>query len=348
MDPTPYENPRFYFLALRILGIFGTLFNALTTYIILKHSPPVMRTYRYYLVFYQILSSSTSLILPLAKVEMFPPKTVLRLVILWPEGGAGIKAAMSLGMFVGIGFCTANTQCVVFKHNQLLPPHHRLRFHRTTYILLALFHYIGLPAVYLYGFQMGSADLVANSPLRGSILEQYPEYASIFLSPNIWIYNLSAKVPLFGVSIFEFMCILGICMSHQMVFVSALLLHSYHLLKRNTMMSESTKRLQKKLVQNLSMQVSIPGYTIVIPALTLTIATVAEVFVAPALANAMFLLFTCYGPVSSISIIAPSPTYRRKLFSLLARLPSGRDTSLISVEGRTRREPQKNSKRSFK
>ncbi|CAJ0928197.1 unnamed protein product, partial [Mesorhabditis belari] len=227
--------------------------------------------------------------------------------------GLNAKILQQIGT-IALGFLVySTTQCVFYRHQQLLSHKSRLhyRFWKNIAICIAVLHYIGIPSLGVVFFQFTDYEPSPQAKGLTDLLEKFPEYIWVKYDPDVLIAH-SNPVPPFQISSNAaiFVVILFVTFEVNLIF-GLLFWHAFYLLGQRSDLSERTKFLHRKMLFALFVQICVPFLTIAIPWALFAIVVETEWRISQDILNLGFLMSSLHAMISSICICLLTKPYKR-------------------------------------
>ncbi|CAJ0954035.1 unnamed protein product, partial [Mesorhabditis belari] len=215
-----------------------------------------------------------------------------------------------------------------------------LCFKASTWIFLIPVHYFVYLAVnYLIIANLGLVHLVESKEMQQQIVQDYPEYTYLLNDSDVWRPDYHRKI------VFPFnttMEVLDAANVYTTFFGVELgiggalaIVHSFFLLSEHRhILSEKTRKSQKKLLVALIIQTFIPFGMVGIPIILITILANLKIPVPQALINFGSFTLTIHGILGSVMILAFAEPYREPIARLIA-IPASTGTREVSTRRMT-------------
>ncbi|CAJ0576387.1 unnamed protein product, partial [Mesorhabditis spiculigera] len=252
-------DPQYYLKFLTYASVGGLLVNSFGIYIILFHSPPHFKTYRWHLLNYQICSTFCDVILGLCTAPVFfLPSAVGRPTGLFVKMGVSSGHQMTVASTFLHLILAATMHMFFYRWQMVVPNGSLLKFSRKvkaiiliiTYILFLTPHFILLPPTY--------QDQPSK---RIELVEDFPNYRDIVDLPDVIIFYSKNDMALAAYMFSE--TLLGGFLGCGMTWFW---LHTAFIFHQKGKYSNESKQLQyRKYLLNLSSQMTIPIVTILYP-----------------------------------------------------------------------------------
>ncbi|CAJ0576832.1 unnamed protein product, partial [Mesorhabditis spiculigera] len=296
MDYPVYEEPVLYLRIMKATGFVTTIINAGTLLLIFFASSKKIGKYRYFLLAYQITSASFEFMLKIAMVELFVPAPVLRMhQTIMP---IDVKICVLVALYVICAMTVATSLCIWYRHRQVLPLGHWAR--------------IGTFVIVCTKTEHGQGFILSNW------LEAHPGHEELRLIPDIWVADVASVLPLLETDALSVLSITSLVVFMKVSILGTIVyVHAFFMLRQAACtMSEKTRRLHRRLLILLIIQMGIPMLTLASPFVGLAL-VLHQNWPLPQVANhAVALVIGSHGWTSSMAIVLLTDSYRQYLFGI--------------------------------
>ncbi|CAJ0580072.1 unnamed protein product, partial [Mesorhabditis spiculigera] len=217
---------------------------------------------------------------------------------------ATFRVASILGLFINIGTAVV---IAVASPPSMRSYSYRFLWYQLRSTLLEVAIHVVEPQVFF------PAPIIRMTGKK--ILRLFPEYASLSDLSGVFYCDPLQPMPWIGVAPIYYICFIAFHITAAFLSVTSFLMfHSFHILNRTTTISEKTRRMQKKLMVYLALQIGVPLATLVTPWCFFSYAVVTRTIVNPAIHNFFFMVDGLHGTMSSIAVITLTEPYRKYVF----------------------------------
>ncbi|CAJ0569684.1 unnamed protein product, partial [Mesorhabditis spiculigera] len=195
-------------------------------------------------------------------------------------------------------------------------------------VLIFVGHFIFYDGLFVHTLSLGRVELGVGSITEG-ILERYPEYSFVLERSDLFAGDAAGIYPFTGLTMQMNACLIAFLMILEGNCVGGFMIaHSFWMLDGHARISAQTRRLQKKLMKALILQLAIPCLTLLCPWGLFALVQVTRWIIDPAILNFAFWCNSCHATISSISILLFTDPYRKFLVNTFG-IRKKQDTSVV-------------------